>query len=59
MQIWRLKKVMEHTGLCRTAIYNGIKAKTFPQQIPLGARSVGWLASEIEAWVQAHADQRC
>lgn len=59
MQIWRLKKVMEQTGLCRTAIYNGIKAKTFPKQVPLGSRSVGWLASEIEAWVKAHADLRC
>jgi len=26
---------------------------TFPKAIKLGARSVGWLESEINAWIEA------
>ena len=33
MQIWRLKKVMEQTGLGRSSIYNFIKAGTFPKPV--------------------------
>lgn len=58
MQIWRLKKVLEQTGLCRTSVYKAIKAGTFPRQVPLGGRAVGWLASEVEAWIRANVAKR-
>jgi len=49
--ILRLPAVRSRTGLSRSTIYLRISEGTFPNQINLGARAVGWLASEIDAWV--------
>lgn len=49
--ILRLRPVMDISGLGRSSIYNYIKAGNFPRPRKLGARSVGWLASEIFEWV--------
>ena len=54
----RLSEVIERTGLSRSAIYMNISEGTFPQNINLGARSVAWLESEIDAWMQARINQR-
>jgi prophage regulatory protein len=35
-----------------------MKEGTFPQQLKLGTRSVGWLESEIESWIAACIDNR-
>lgn len=51
-KIARRKKVEARTGLSRSSIYAGIKAGTFPKPIQLGAQSVGWLESEIDAWLR-------
>jgi prophage regulatory protein len=51
--ILRLPEVKKRTGLSRSTIYLRITQDTFPKPISLGARSVGWLDSEIEAWIQA------
>lgn len=58
MQIWRLKKVMEQTGLGRSSIYNFVKAGIFPKPVSLGGRAVGWLASEVEGWLQDRIRER-
>ena len=50
-RIIRLPKTKKKTGLCRTAIYDGMQAGTFPKQIPIGPRAVGWDESEIDAWI--------
>ena len=47
----RLRQVKERTGLSRSGIYQRISEGTFPKQISLGARSVGWIESEIEGWI--------
>ena len=49
----RLKEVKQQISLGRTAIYEMIKAGEFPKPYPLGARAVGFLASEIDAWIDA------
>jgi prophage regulatory protein len=49
--ILRHSQVRIRTGLSRCAIYNRVKAKTFPQPIQLGPRAVGFLQSEIDAWI--------
>ncbi len=51
LKIERRRKVESRTGLSRSTIYAGIKAGTFPKPIQLGAQSVGWLESEIDAWL--------
>lgn len=45
------KQVEAHTSLSRSFIYAAIAAGTFPPQIRLGQRSVGWLESEVTAWI--------
>jgi len=51
-QIIRLPAVLERTGLGRSTLFAKIKAEQFPRQIKLGARSSGWLADEVDAWIQ-------
>jgi len=51
-KILRLPAVIDKTGLSRATIYLKISKKTFPSPISLGERSVGWLESEVEAWIQ-------
>jgi prophage regulatory protein len=51
-KILRLKAVLELTGLSRSSIYLQIARGTFPRQVSLGARAVGWLESDISAWLE-------
>jgi prophage regulatory protein len=48
--IVRKKDLPKFTGLQRSAIDALITKGEFPAPIPLGERSVGWLASEVEDW---------
>ena len=48
----RLPAVKARTGLSRSSIYLSMSAGTFPQPIALGDRAVGWIDSEIEAWIE-------
>ena len=48
----RLPDVIRLCGYGRTTIYEKIKAGEFPSSYPLGARAVGWLSDEIEAWIE-------
>ena len=52
-RILRLPEVMNNTGLARSTIYKMVAAKSFPIQISLGAKSVGWLESDIQSWIEA------
>ncbi len=50
--IWRLHTVMARTGLPRSTIYHKMSLDEFPQSINLGLRSVGWIAEEVEEWIE-------
>ena len=54
--ILRLALVKQRTGLSRSSIYSGIKLGTFPAQISLGPRAVGWLESSIDHWIQSRVE---
>ena len=53
MEVYRLQKVKEKTGLSRSTIYAERTKGNFPEPIQLGSRSVGWLASEVESWISS------
>lgn len=53
MRIYRLPQVREATGLSRSTIYDALLKGTFPAPICLGARSVGWLADDVESWISS------
>jgi len=56
--ILRLKEVTSLTGLSRSSIYAFMNAGRFPPSIRLGERSVGWLAADIEAWIEQCTQNR-
>lgn len=55
----QIEDVMRKTNLSKTSIYDYMNQKhklydpTFPTQVTIGNRAVGWLASEVDEWVQA------
>ncbi len=58
LSILRRKQVEKRTGLSRSTIYLRIQEGAFPRPIKLGARAVGWLENEIEAWLAARMEIR-
>ena len=42
--------------MSRSSIYNAVKEGTFPRQINLGPRAVGWLESSIDQWIQGRIE---
>jgi len=59
IQIIRLKELMLITGLSRSTIYDKQNHTSkrfdpsFPQKIQLGARAVGWLLADVQAWLSS------
>lgn len=51
MKILRLPDVLGIIGVSRSKLYADIKSGAFPFPISLGPRAVGWLDTEIEAWI--------
>jgi prophage regulatory protein len=56
--ILRLPAVQSRTGLSRSSIYLAVAQGSFPRQVPLGARAVGWLESDIDAWLESRLAER-
>lgn len=54
--ILRLPAVKKRTGLSRSTIYLRVSQGHFPRSISLGGRSVGWIESEVNEWIQQNID---
>ncbi|MAY57690.1 MULTISPECIES: AlpA family transcriptional regulator [Pseudoalteromonas] len=52
MRLIKLKEVIEKTSLGRSTIYEFMTKGTFPKQVSLGAKSVAWLESEVDDWIE-------
>ncbi len=50
-QILRLPQVCAVTGLKRSMIYQLEAERRFPNRIKIGVRAVGWIESEVRAWI--------
>jgi prophage regulatory protein len=57
-RILRLPEVKKVTGLSRSQIYLKMNDDDFPKAVPLCARAVGWLESEIIDWFQVRKNAR-
>lgn len=55
IEILRLPAVEQTTGLRKSAIYEMIQRGEFPKQIMLTKRAVGWSKAEVQAWLEARA----
>lgn len=51
-RIIRAKEVQNMTGLSRTTLWRFEKNGKFPARVGLGASSVGWKLSEVQAWIE-------
>lgn len=58
-KIIRLNQVKERTGLSRSTLYSLIKEKKFPAPVAIGIRAVGWLSSDIDAWIETRIQASC
>lgn len=59
MRIMRIEETINKTGLSRTTIYRLMADVSFPQAISLsGARSVGWVESEVIDWIEVRIEER-
>ncbi|MBN8503068.1 MAG: AlpA family phage regulatory protein [Burkholderiales bacterium] len=60
-RVIRLKELIKHTGLSRSAIYDRMDAKSprhdpsFPRSFSLGGAAVGWYLEEVDRWLQGCA----
>ena len=48
----RLPEVQARTGLSRSTIYVRLAQGLFPRPVSIGSRAVGWIETEIEAWMR-------
>jgi predicted DNA-binding transcriptional regulator AlpA len=52
-QILREKQVVEMIGLSRVTIWRMECAGKFPQRVQLSERAVGWIAEEVNFWLES------
>ena len=52
-RIIRLPELIDRTGMSRSRIYAAMADGEFPAPKKLGARAVGWLARDVEAFIAA------
>lgn len=66
LTIIRRKQVEARTGLSRSTIYAKLRCNpkrpgdydpTFPKPVSVGAKAVGWVEAEIEAWLTAQIEK--
>ncbi|MGM3411960.1 helix-turn-helix transcriptional regulator [Ralstonia holmesii] len=56
LRILRMKQLIERTNLSRATLYVLMSSDpTFPPKIKLTARSVGFLESDVDAWIASRA----
>jgi prophage regulatory protein len=55
--ILRLPAVKSRTGLSRSSIYLRVAEGRFPKPVSLGARAVGWVDSEVDAWLAGQIEK--
>ena len=52
-QLIKISEVIQRTAKSRSAIYLAVSRQTFPAPHKIGDRAVAWLASDIDAWIDA------
>jgi len=49
-RILRINAVLERTGLSRSTLYRRMQDGTFPKNVQISTRCVGWRESAIAEW---------
>lgn len=56
--VLRRAETLSRTGLPESTLYRLMANGQFPRQLKLGPRAVGWLESEVNAWIAERAAER-
>ena len=51
-RILRLNTVLDRTGLSRATLYRKVADGTFPRQVRIATRCMGWRESAINDWLR-------
>jgi prophage regulatory protein len=51
-RILRLKTVLDRTGVSRSTLYRKIELGTFPKQVRISERCIGWREDDVERWLR-------
>lgn len=51
-RILRINTVLARTGLSRSTMYRKMESGTFPRNVQISTRCVGWRESAIDAWLR-------
>jgi prophage regulatory protein len=51
MKFLRIDEVVGMTGLGKSTIYEYMKEGRFPASIKIGLRSVAWVSTDVEGWM--------
>lgn len=51
-RILRINTVLARTGLSPSTMYRKMESGTFPGNVQISARRVGWRESAIDAWLR-------
>jgi prophage regulatory protein len=52
-RILRLRAVLERTGLSRSTMYRKMQNGSFPRNIQISDRCIGWRQSAVDAWISS------
>jgi prophage regulatory protein len=52
-QVIRTRDLCNRLGLSRTTLHRMRERGDFPTPIQLGPNSVGWIASDVQAWLES------
>ncbi len=58
MRLMSLKEVTARTTLSKSSVYELMKEDRFPKQVRLGNRSVAWVESEVDAFIESAISNR-
>ena len=58
IRILSIDQVEAKVGLHRATIYRLVAQDLFPKQVRLSSNRVGWIESEVEAWLRNRANDR-
>ncbi|EHH7740659.1 MULTISPECIES: helix-turn-helix transcriptional regulator [Enterobacteriaceae] len=54
----RLSEVQKRTGYSKAWIYRLLKEKRFPQSVKIGSRSIAFVESEVDEWINQRIEER-
>ncbi|WP_316378477.1 AlpA family transcriptional regulator [Enterobacter hormaechei] len=54
----RLSEVQKRIGYSKAWIYRLLKEKRFPQSVKIGSRSIAFVESEVDEWINQRIEAR-